>query len=89
VLGGPTHSMLPFSVTEQCSLTPSTPQIPVDPNLANEQAQAQSELVSGLQTQTQDDMASLMARYGTQLALAGTTIAPMASPTAVAANKAA
>jgi hypothetical protein len=30
-------------------------------------------LIGGLQTQTQGDMASLMARYGTHLALAGAT----------------
>ena len=45
---------------------------PVDPNLAVEQQQAQQGLISSLQTQTQGDMASLMARYGTQLAIAGT-----------------
>jgi hypothetical protein len=60
--------------------TPSTPQIPVDPNLATEQQQAQSDLVSGLQSQTQGDMASLMARYGTQLALSGVNMSPL-SPT--------
>lgn len=51
----------------------SPPQIPVDPNLAAEQQEAQNDLVSSLSNQTQGDMASLMARYGTQLALAGTT----------------
>ena len=39
--------------------------------LQQEQQQAQANLVSSLQTQTQGDMASLMARYGSQLALAG------------------
>lgn len=48
---------------------PPTP----DPNLAAEQAQAQQSLVANLQKQTQGDMASLMARYGTQLAAAGYT----------------
>jgi hypothetical protein len=61
-----------------------TPQIPVDPNLATEQAQAQSDLVSGLQNKTQGDMASLMARYGTQLAMAGTTVSPMTPSTSAA-----
>jgi len=61
----------------------STPSIPVDPNLDTEQQQAQNDLVGGLQTQTQSDMASLMARYGTQLAMAGTTVSPMVTPTAV------
>lgn len=57
-----------------------TPTLPVDPNLANEQATAQNDLVGALQTQTQGDMASLMARYGTHLAMAGTNVSPM-SPT--------
>ena len=39
--------------------------------LQQEQQQAQANLVAGLKTQTQGDMASLMARYGSQLALAG------------------
>jgi hypothetical protein len=39
--------------------------------LQQEQQQAQANLVSSLKTQTQGDMASLMARYGSQLALAG------------------
>ena len=56
----------------------STPQIPVDPNLATEQQQAQNDLVSSLQTKTQGDMSSLMARYGTQLAIAGVNSSPMA-----------
>ena len=58
----------------------SSPQIPVDPNLANEQQAAQNDLVSSLQTQTQGDMASLMARYGTQLALSGVNYGPMNTP---------
>jgi hypothetical protein len=57
------------------------PQLPTDPNLAAEQQQAQNDLVSSLQVQTQGDMASLMARYGTQLAMAGTTVSPMVSST--------
>lgn len=57
----------------------STPQVTTDPNLANEQAQAQSDLIGSLQTQTQGDMASLMARYGTQLAMSGTTTSPLAT----------
>lgn len=59
----------------------SPPPIPVDPNLANEQAQAQTSLISSLQTQTQGDMASLMARYGTQLAMSGAGGgSPLATP---------
>ena len=60
--------------------TPSTPQIPTDPNLLQEQQQAQSDLVDSLQSKTQGDMASLMARYGTQLALSGVNMSPL-SPT--------
>ena len=63
-----------------------TPQVPVDPALATEQAQAHSDLVGGLQNKTQGDMASLMARYGTQLAMAGTTVSPMVQPAPVAAR---
>ena len=48
----------------------SPPPPPPDPMLQQEQQQAQANLVSSLQTQTQGDMASLMARYGSQLALA-------------------
>ena len=59
-----------------------TPQIAVDPNLAAEQQQAQNTLVSSLQTQAEGDTASLMARYGTRLALAGTGMTPMAAPSA-------
>ena len=53
--------------------------------LQQEQQQAQANLVTGLQKETQGDMASLMARYGSQLALArgasgayGTPMAPAA-----------
>ena len=56
------------------------PKIPVDPMLAQEQQQAQTSLDNQLQTQTQGDMASLMARYGTQLALSGVNKSPL-SPT--------
>jgi hypothetical protein len=47
--------------------------------LAQNQAQADASLAQGLQTQTQGDMASLMARYGTQLAVAGGTTSPLVS----------
>ena len=49
----------------------SPPPPPPDPLLQQEQQQAQANLVTSLKTQTQGDMASLMARYGSQLALAG------------------
>ena len=67
------------------------PKIPVDPMLAQEQAQAQASLANQLQTQTQGDMASLMARYGTQLAIAGGTTSPLVSTRtgAIAPGKAA
>jgi hypothetical protein len=39
--------------------------------LKQERQQAQEDLVKSMQSQTQGDMASLMARYGSQLALAG------------------
>jgi hypothetical protein len=51
----------------------------VDPNLASEQQAAQTDLTNALQTKTQGDMASLMARYGTQLAIAGVTAPPAAA----------
>lgn len=49
-----------------------------DPNLATEQATAQQQQIGALQTQAQGDTAALMARFGTRLALAGTTPAPAA-----------
>jgi hypothetical protein len=55
------------------------PQIAPDPALAQEQQQAQDELVKSLQTQAAGDTASIMARYGTRLALAGTGV-PMPAP---------
>ena len=54
--------------------------------LAQEQAQAQASLANQLQTQTQGDMASLMARYGTQLAIAGSTTSPLVSTRTGAIN---
>jgi len=56
-----------------------TPQAPVDPMLAQEQAQAQNSLANAMQTQTQGDMSSLMARYGTQLSMAGAKTGPLVS----------
>jgi hypothetical protein len=62
----------------------NTPQIPVDPNLAAEQQQAQNTLVSGLQTQSETDTASIMSRYGARQALATTgAMAPAAAPAPV------
>ena len=48
--------------------------------LQQEQQQAQATLERSLRTQTQGDMASLLARYGSQLALAqsgGAAISPV------------
>ena len=63
-------------------MAPSPPPLPVDPNLAAEQERAKNDLNSSLGKQTQGDMASLMARYGTQLALSGaqSSGSPMATP---------
>jgi hypothetical protein len=47
-----------------------------DQNLEAEQQQAQQQVVSTLQTQAAGDTASLMARYGTKLALSN--VAPAA-----------
>ena len=62
--------------------TPPPP--PPDPMLQQEQDQAQANLVASLGKQTQGDMASLMARYGSQLALAqgvsGAYGTPMTQP---------
>ena len=60
----------------------SQPQIAEDPNLAIEQARAQKTLLDNLQIQAQNDTASLMARYGTRLALANSGIAPITQPAA-------
>jgi hypothetical protein len=53
------------------------PQIAVDPNLQAEQAQAQKTLVDQLQGEAQSDTAALMARYGTRLALSGSSTPPI------------
>lgn len=50
----------------------SPPATTVDPNLATEEKEAQANLVKSLQTETSQDSASLMARYGTRLAMSGT-----------------
>lgn len=66
------------------------PPPPPDPNLVAEQQQAQNNLISSLRTETQGDMASLMARYGTQLALAGgSSGSPLATTVPFGAVKAA
>lgn len=59
---------------------PQAPPIPVDPALAEEEARAQEELVSHLQTESRGDTASLMAMYGSRLAMAGSTSRSPMSP---------
>lgn len=49
--------------------SPAPPQ--PDPTLVAEQQQAQDQLIQQLQGQAQADTASLMARYGTRLAVSG------------------
>lgn len=66
--------------------TPQVPAIPVDPNLAQEQADAEALLTQQARVQDKGDMADLMALYGTRLALASTgsgrsPISPAASGT--------
>lgn len=60
----------------------SAPEIPVDPNLAPAQERAKNDQIKALQTQVQSDSASLMARYGTRLALAGTQAPAAPAPAA-------
>lgn len=70
---------------------PQTPTVaPTDPTLDAEAAQAQQAKMMALQSQAQGDTASLMARYGTRLAMSGATSGSpllmskaMASPGAV------
>jgi hypothetical protein len=51
---------------------PNTPTVAAtDPTLQALTAQANTDQITALQTQAQGDTASLMARYGTRLALAG------------------
>ena len=65
----------------------SQPQIQVDPNLAEEQQQAQALQTQQLQVQAQGDTAALMSQYGTRLALGASNVtgaaAPAAAPMAV------
>jgi len=59
------------------------PPVAVDPNLAAQQAAAQNEMIKNLQVQSQSDTASIMARYGTRLAMSGGTgaaTAPLVTP---------
>ena len=52
--------------------------------LSQEQETAQTNLVASLRKETQGDMASLMARYGSQLALAGGQAGAYGTPMAPA-----
>ncbi len=58
-------------------ITPTpAPQIPVDPALEGETAKANADQLKALRIQASGDTASIMARYGTRLALAGTQSTP-------------
>ena len=63
------------------NIFPKAPSLPVDPNLATQQQQAQDANVTALSNQARSDTASLMARYGTRLALAQMTGTPGVSLT--------
>jgi hypothetical protein len=54
-------------------------QAPPDPELEAQKARAEKVLITGLQTQAQSDTASLMARFGTKLALASGGFSPATS----------
>lgn len=62
---------------------PQVPQItPTDPRLQAEAARADADNLAALQSRATGDTASLMARYGTRLALAGATGASGTTPAA-------
>jgi hypothetical protein len=61
---------------------PQYQQPPIDPSIAAVSAKAQADDVTALQQTSQIDTASIMARYGTRLAMAGAM--PQASPLSVA-----
>jgi hypothetical protein len=71
-------------VEPSATMQSNQPQIPTDQSLAPEQQQAQNTLISSLQTEAAGDTASIMARYGTKMALSGTGMA--GSPAAMAAH---
>lgn len=56
---------------------------PTDPTVAALDAQAQSADIASMQTNAATDTASIMARYGTRLAMAGTAQPVAAAPLAV------
>jgi len=67
--------------------TLQVPQIPVDPNLALEQQQAEDQLNTQLSVESQQDTSRLMALYGTRLAMAGSNSrSPLSPPPAAAAR---
>lgn len=51
------------------------PTLPVDPTLAARKEKAATDQANAVQIESQGDTASIMARYGTRLALAG-SVAP-------------
>lgn len=57
------------------------PKIQTDPTLQADQQSAQNDLISSLTNKTTGNSAALMARYGSQLAMAGVQqISPLVSP---------
>jgi hypothetical protein len=60
-------------------MSPKEPEHTVDPNLQAEQAAASKTLTDNLMAQAQGDTATMMARYGTRLALSGSGTAPIAA----------
>jgi|GEM_PF-3335575 len=65
--------------------TPAPPPVAVDPNLKAQQDAAQAELVRNLQVEAAGDTASVMARFGTRMALSGTaSTSPLVAPPAAA-----
>jgi hypothetical protein len=73
-------------------MTPDVPAPVVDPNLANEQAAAAADQTAQLQDRLGMDTSSVMARYGSRMALAGAstatagTVTPTVKPPALAMN---
>lgn len=70
--GGLGGAFLAKKASQSIAPTPP-PELPVDPNLVNEQNHAAADQIRALQVQAQGDTASIMSRYGARLALAGTT----------------
>jgi hypothetical protein len=59
---------------------------PPDPSVTALKEQAKTDQISALQDTASIDTASLMARYGTRLAMAGSTSAPLATASPLVAG---